>query len=95
MTLEEAMEILHETLNQCGKDNPTFYGAIAVKVALDYIENKSIPKDKVKEVLIIVQGEKNLAMNNIIEKDDGHLAEYGAVAQELGYIEAKLQELLG
>jgi len=80
MTLEEALEILHETLNQCGKDNPTFYGAIALKVALDYIEKESISKEKIRDRIKCWQLKK--------EKDP-----YNNAFDEIRIRE--LQELLG
>lgn len=52
-----------------------------------------IPKDKIRELLKVIQKEKDIATKNILEKDY-NIAENGAICQELGYIEGKLKELL-
>ena len=50
MELSEAMEILNETMKKLYEDDErTNYGRDALKTAINYIENESIPKEKIKE----------------------------------------------
>lgn len=52
-----------------------------------------ISKDKIIELLKEIQKEKDKATKHILEKDY-QLAENGAIAQELGWVEGKIQSLL-
>jgi DNA repair ATPase RecN len=59
----------------------------------DVLSNNIVSKDKIRELLKVIQKEKDIATKNILEKDY-NLAENGAICQELGYIEGELKKIL-
>ena len=56
-------------------------------------DEETIPRYKIIELLKEIQEEKDKATKHILKKDY-HLAENGAISQELGWIEGKIQEIL-
>ena len=68
----------------------TFYGGRALKIALDYIENESIPKEKVREMIEELKTEFDKNNSN-----GAYGTDYYIVAEQYAFAEEKLQELLG
>ena len=83
MELSEAKEILKEFYKRTKIDDSKI--RLALFSVMYYIEKESIPKEKVRELLEIIENDLELSMRN----------EYEAVSIELQFLLEKVQEILG
>lgn len=90
MTLEEAkLQVNISIKSPLFKRNTCIVPIEAIKIILNYIENESIPKEKVKELITDLKEEFDANNSKGIYGND-----YYIISEQYAFAEEKLEELL-